>query len=171
MGNLIFKYVGRFLILVFVQILIFDQMRFSGYISPYIYIIFILTLPLDVSKTTLLLSSFALGLSIDLFSDSLGMHAAASVFMAFCRPAVVNLISTKKEFEEGLIPSLANMGIRWLIPYTVILVFLHHTFLFFVEIFSFAEFWSTIARALMSSILTFSIIIISHYLFDKIPKK
>jgi rod shape-determining protein MreD len=171
MSNIILKYVGRFLILVFVQILIFDQMRFSGYISPYIYIIFILALPLGVSKTVLLFSSFALGLSIDLFSDSLGMHAAASVFMAFCRPFIINAISIKTDFEEGLTPSLANMGIRWLIPYTVILVFLHHTFLFFVEIFSFAEFWSTIAKSLMSTVLTFSIIIIIHYLFDKIAKK
>ncbi len=171
MGTQVLKYIAKFFSLVLLQILIFDQLRFSGYISPYIYIIFVLNLPLNFSKTAILFMAFAIGLTIDVFSDSLGIHAAATVFMAFCRPAVIDLISTKKEFEEEATPSLGFMGIRWIIPYTVILVFLHHTFLFFAEIFSFKEFWATISRAFISTFFTFLLIIITHYLFDKIAKK
>ncbi|MBS4013637.1 MAG: rod shape-determining protein MreD [Bacteroidetes bacterium] len=171
MGTQVLKYIAKFFFLVLLQILIFDQLRFSGYISPYIYIIFILNLPLNFSKTANLLLAFAIGITIDIFSDSLGIHTAATVFMAFCRPSVINLISTKKEFEEEAIPSIGYMGIRWIIPYTIILVFLHHTFLFFAEIFSLKEFWATISRAFISSFFSFIIILITHYLFDKIAKK
>ncbi|MFW5793262.1 MAG: rod shape-determining protein MreD [Bacteroidota bacterium] len=148
-----------------------NQINFSGYITPYAYVLFILLLPFDVPKTALLISAFVLGLSIDMFMDSLGMHAAACVFMAFFRPAVINLISLKKDFEEGSIPTIKNNGLRWMAAYTLILVFIHHGFLFFVEVFSLAEFWQTIGRTLLSSATTFVIIIIFYYLFGKLSKK
>ena len=171
MGQTILKYTVRFIFLITVQVLILNQIKFSGYFTPYIYIAFILMLPLDIPKTALLILSFMLGIVIDMFSNSPGMHAAACVFMAFCRPAVINLISIKKDFEDGITPTVKNMGAKWVFLYTLILVFIHHSFLFFVEIFSFNEFFKTISRAFLSSMFSFLIIIISHYLFEKLSKK
>lgn len=171
MGKTILKHIFRFIILVFFQVFILNQVKFSGYITPYAYIFFILLLPFNVPKTTLLISAFFLGLSVDLFLDSPGMHASASVFMAFLRPTIINLISIKTDFEEDEEPSIRNNGIKWIASYSILLVFIHHTFLFFVEIFSLSEFWKTMGRSISSSAVTFVIIIILFFLFGKLSKK
>ncbi len=157
----------RFIILILLQVLVFNNIHFRGYINPYIYIMFILLLPFEIPHWLLLISAFALGFGVDLFTDTMGMHTAASVFMAFCRPSVLRMISSTKDYEPGIYPGIKDLGFNWFFNYSVILVLLHHTVYFFLEVFTFHEFFYTFWRIVFSSFFTLLFIIIGQYLFYK----
>lgn len=167
MNNIYLKTILRFIILVLLQVLVFNNIHFRGYVNPYIYIMFILMLPFEIPSWLLLISAFGIGISIDLFSDTMGMHAAASVFMAFCRPAVLRMVSSTKDYELGLNPSIKDLGFNWFLNYSLILILLHHLFYFYLEVFTFHEFFYTFWRVIFSSFFTLLFIIISQYLFYK----
>ena len=171
MNNLVLKHISRFVLLVLVQVFVLNKIQFSGYINPYLYVLFILSLPFTIPKGLLLVSAFLMGLSIDFFSGMLGIHAAASVFMAYFRPGVIKLLGVKDDVEPGLEPSVANFDFLWYLTYSTILVFLHHLLLFFLEIFRFSEFFSTMGRVVISTVFTVAIIIIVQYLFFKKQEK
>jgi len=126
MSNNLLKNSIRFVVLIFLQVLILDKINFGGHINPYFYVYFILLLPFEVSGWVLLISSFLLGFIIDLFSGTLGMHTASSVLMAFSRPIVIKSIGSSKEYESGMQPSIHDLGFRWFFTYSLILIFIHH---------------------------------------------
>ena len=100
----------RFIVLVLIQIFILNNINFRGYLDPYLYVLFILLLPFDTPKWLLLLSAFLIGFFVDLFSHSLGMNAAASVFMAFMRPAILQLLSPGREYDPDIQPGISGFG-------------------------------------------------------------
>lgn len=163
----IINIVLRFFILILVQALILNNIQLGGYVNPYLYVLFILLLPLQTPKWLLLFLGLILGLSIDMFSNTMGMHAFATVFMSFCRPMVLKIMSPREgyDFENKL--NVRDMGISWFVTYSGILVLLHHFVLFYLEVFRFSEFFSTFIRVILSSFLTLILIVISQYLFSK----
>jgi len=165
MLNIILKSILRFVFLVLLQVLIIKNIELGRFINPFIYVLFILMLPFETPKGILLLSSFLLGITIDMFYDTSGMHAAACVFMAFSRPAVLKLFSPRDGYEGETKPTMEYLGASWFISYSSILILLHHFVLFFIEMFSFSEFFSTIFRVIVSSIFTLILVVISQYFF------
>lgn len=155
----------RFVVLVAAQVLLIDHMSLGGYINPSLYILFILLLPFEVPGAVLLISSFLLGLSVDFFSNSTGLHAAASVFMAFMRPSVIKAVGAPAEYEEHLTPGIHDMGTRWFLVYSLFLVMLHQLAISVLESFSFAEAGLIFLRMLLSSIFTLLLITLVEYLF------
>ena len=144
---------------VLLQVLIFNNVQLAGTINPYLYILFILWLPIDMNKALVMGVAFLLGLSVDVFSDTIGMHASACVFLAFVRPFVFNVLAPRDGYELNVQPTAQALGWFWFLRYAAIGVFLHHFFLFFVEVFRFAEFFDTITRIATSSV--FSLVLIS----------
>jgi hypothetical protein len=112
----------------------------------------------------LLISGFLLGISVDIFSDTLGLHASASVFMAFLRPYVLSVISPREGYESGTYPRVFYYGFTWFLHYAVILVVMHHLFLFYFEVFRFSEFFRTFLRVVLSSSFSIAIIVLSQYI-------
>jgi rod shape-determining protein MreD len=157
------KYIIRFLILVLLQVLVFNNIQVSGFINPYFYILFILLLPFETPKWSLPLIGFLLGLSIDLFTQTTGIHASATVLMAFARPYVLSLISPREGYEPGSYPRLYYYGLEWFLKYSVILICIHHFFLFYVEIFRISDFFATFLRATLSSVFSIIFIVLSQY--------
>jgi len=166
----VFDNLIRFLVLTLFQVFILNNVQLNGYINPYIYILFILLLPFETPKWLLLVLAFLQGLTIDMFVQTPGMHAAACVFMAFMRPFIISTISSKKEYEPGIQPSIQDLGSVWFISYATILTLSHHLVLFFAEVFHFSEFFITIQRVIYSTIITLILIIISQYVFYKPPR-
>ena len=164
------KNIIRFVLLVAFQVLILNHLNLGAYIYPAVYVYFILLLPFETAGWVLLLSSFALGLSVDFFSNTLGLNAAASVFMAFCRPGALKLLKSKREYEPGIQPGIMDLGFQWFFFYALILVVLHHTALFFLEVFSFSEIRQTLYRTGMSSAATIVLILVFQFLFTKQDK-
>jgi hypothetical protein len=120
-------------------------------------------LPLSTPRYIVLLSGFLIGLTIDIFSNSLGLHAAAAVFIAYIRPFVVRSISDREE-EINDYPGLKQNKFSWFLYYTAVMVFFHHFILFYLEIFSFTQFFSTLLRVVLSSFLSIFVIVLSQFL-------
>jgi hypothetical protein len=161
------RYIAFFILVVLLQVLIFNHIQFSNLINPYFYVLFVLILPFDTPKSFLLISSFLLGLSIDLLSNTPGMHAAATTLMAFCRPRVLKWISPRDDYESGTLPTLYYYGLNWFLKYTLILVLIHHFTLFYIEMFRWSDFFFTFLRVIASTVFSSFLIIISQYFFMK----
>jgi len=171
MTNLVSRNIIRFLFLIFFQVLVLNHINLGGYTNPYLYVYFILLLPFATPRWLLLVLAFIMGLSIDLFSNTPGLNAAATVLMAFCRPFVIRLISNIPEEEMGIQPSLRIQGFKWFLSYATILVLIHHFALFYLEIFRFTEFFQTLWRLILSSIFTLGLIFLSELIFYGRSKK
>jgi rod shape-determining protein MreD len=157
--------VFRFVLLVLIQVLVLNNINFRGYLDPYLYVLFILLLPFETPNWALLVLAFSIGFFVDLFSGTMGMNASASVFMAFIRPAVIRLVAAGREYDTGLKPTMGDMGFRWFLSYSLILILVHHTVLFLLEAFGFSGFLSTLYRILVNTIFTSLLVILSQFLF------
>jgi rod shape-determining protein MreD len=153
----------RFFTVILLQVLLLDNVQMGGYLNPYFYVIFIILLPFEVPNWLLLSLAFLLGLSIDFFNGTPGMHAAASVFMAFVRPFILKNFSPRDGYESGTFPGIHYYGIEWFTKYAVILILAHHFFLFFIEAFRFSDILFTLTRIILSTILTSVIIVLSQF--------
>ncbi len=166
MNNVFINNIIRFIILILFQVFILNNIEINGYINPYFYVYFILLLPFETPKWLLLTSAFLLGLSIGIFSNSIGINSAACVLIAFLRPGLITVLTSKREFETGIKPGIRDLGFAWFFYYSLVLVFIHHCALFFLEAFSFHNFWFTFYQILASSGLSILLIIFSQYLFS-----
>jgi rod shape-determining protein MreD len=144
--------------------MVLNNIQFSGYINPYMYILFILLLPFETPGWLVLIFAFFLGLSIDKFSGTIGMHASASVFMAFIRPFVLQLIAPRDGYETGKLPRIYYYGIGWFLKYAFSLILLHHLFLFTIEVFNFNSYYLVLVRTILSTIFTTLLVIVSQYI-------
>lgn len=152
----------RFVLLIAAQILIFDNIHFNGYINPFPYILFIILYPVNGNKYGLLISSFLLGLTIDYFLNSGGVHAASSVLLAFVRPSIF-------KFSFGLSYEYQTVRLNdSLTPERFSFIFLavviHHLALFVLEVFTFEYLWDIVLKTLVSTVFTIIICILIIYL-------
>jgi hypothetical protein len=152
-----------FIGLVLTQVLILNQVQFSGFVNPYIYILFILLLPLSSPRYLVLLLAFLLGITIDVFSNSLGIHAFSTVLAAYIRPLVIRLISNREE-DRNDYPGLVQNKFQWFLSYTSIMVFMHHLVLFYLEVFTFSNFFETLFRVFLSSVFSIIVIVLSQFI-------
>lgn len=152
-----------FVVLVLIQVLVLNQVQFSGFVNPYIYLLFILLLPLSAPRYAVLILAFLIGLTIDVFSNSLGVHAAASVFIAYARPLVIRVISNREE-DRSDYPGLFQTKLSWFLSYVTIMVLMHHLVLFYLEVFTFSHFGNTLLRVFISSAFSIFVIVLSQFL-------
>ena len=169
MINETIKNIFRFIFLVLFQVLILNNIQLSGYLNPFLYVLFILMLPFQTADWLVLVLAFVLGISIDMFADTGGLHAASCVLMAFFRKPILKLISPRDGYDVVQKPTIQQFGFGWFFSYAGILVLVHHFFLFYIETFSFSEFLSTLFRVILSSIFTLTLIFISQFFFSN-PK-
>ena len=167
----ILRIIFRFIILIAVQVLILNHVEISGYINPFLYVLFILMLPVRIPRTVLLLIAFATGLCIDVFSNTAGMHAAACVLMAYMRPGWLKIIAPRDGYDAEAVPSVKRFGFQWFIIYSSVMVLIHHVYLFFIEVFRLNEFFSTLLRVILSSIGTFTFLYVIQFLFYKTTRR
>lgn len=167
MINNIIKNSVRFIVLVLLQVLIVQNIRLGSYIILFPYILFILLLPFETPKLGVLLCAFLIGLTIDMFYDTAGMHAAACTLIGFSRYYVLKLLSPREGYEPGLTPNIDSMGSVWFITYALLIIFIHHLFFFYLEIFRFNEFFRTLLRVFLSTIGTFCFVYVVQFLFYK----
>ena len=164
MINRILRYAMIFALLTLLQLGLFNNIQFSGYVNPYVYIMFIMLLPVETAAWLLLIISFLTGLLIDLFMSTPGMHTSATVFAGFIRPYVLRLISPREGYEASSEPSMSVFGFRWYFFYTLIIVFVHHLLLFYLEVFRLTDFLTTFLRVILSSLFTSIFILLLEYM-------
>ena len=167
-SNIYFILSIRFIVLVLLQVLILNNINFLGYINPYIYLLFILTFPFNGNKSLLIVLSFLIGLTIDLFGDSGGIHAAACVVIAYLRPVILKF-SFGVSYEYNSIKiNKVDFGQRLI--YISVMVFLHHIVLFSMEIFNINHIMLLLKSTLFSGIFSIILILSSISIFSKKSK-
>jgi rod shape-determining protein MreD len=155
----------RFIVLVFIQVFLLKNITLYNLSTPYLYIMFILLLPFETPNLLLFVLAFALGLTIDAFYDTPGLHAAACVVLALVRVLFISITVQKEGFDNEPEPTLSIMGFRWFFTYIVVLTLFHHFFLFNLEVFSFSGMQYTLMRVILSSVFTILLILVSGLLF------
>jgi rod shape-determining protein MreD len=165
------KYLPKYLLIfatcILLQVVIFNGMQISRFLNPSFYVLFILLLPFETPKWLQLISAFALGVIIDAFMNTHGMNTAAIVFMAFLRPAVLNIVSPREGYEPGSFPRISQMGFTWFLKYSVILITFHQFTLFFIEAMSFNFVGMTLLVATANTIATAFFVVVSQYIMFK----
>jgi rod shape-determining protein MreD len=164
MINRILRYTLIFVLLLLLQLFLFNNIQFSGYVNPYVYILFILLLPVEIPAWLLLIISFFTGLIIDLLTGTPGMHTSATVLAGFARPYVLRLISPREGYETGSGPSMFVYGFKWFLLYTIFIVLIHHILLFYLEVFRLSDFFNTFLRVMLSSLFSVTFILLLEYI-------
>ncbi|MDC8003044.1 rod shape-determining protein MreD [Aureisphaera galaxeae] len=164
-NNAIVVNIVRFITLVLVQVLILNHINLAGYINPYLYPLFILVFPLTGNKSLLILISFFLGLTIDMFGDSGGVHAAACIFIAWIRPVAL-------KYSFGVSYQLNTLKISTApftqqLIYIFAMVLLHHLMLFSMEIFNVNQILLVLKSTLFSGIFSAILMVFSILLFSR----
>ena len=153
----------QFVALLVLQLLLFNNIQFSGFINPYVYVLFFLLLPFTISNALMLILGLLMGLALDLFMGTPGVHAAATVLVAFIRPGVLKVIAPHDGYDTNTLPRISYMGLEWFVKYTIIIVVVHHLVLFYVEVFSFSHFFHTLLKVMLSSVFSCAFIILSQF--------
>ena len=161
----------RFVVLVLLQVLVINHIRLGGYVHPYIYLIFIMLLPFSTPKWQLLVLGFVLGLTVDLFTGTPGLHAGATTLMAFCRPSIIKLVTGNQKFENITEPNLGQLGGIWFLRYVLCMVLIHHFALFLLESFSFRLIGQVLLRLLLSVPVSVFLIMMILYIFKREKKR
>jgi rod shape-determining protein MreD len=165
MGRAIIVNLIRFVFLVFIQVFLLKNISLYNLSTPYLYILFILLLPFETPNVLLFLLAFLLGLTIDMFYNTPGLHSASCVLLAFVRILFISITVQKEGFDNEPEPTLSVMGFRWFFTYALILTLFHHFFLFNLEVFRFSEIQYTLTRVVLSTIFTVFLMLVSGLLF------
>ena len=162
--SVILSAISFFVLLVF-QVMLFKKLVLYNTAFCFIYIAFVLLLPVETNPLLLMLLAFILGLMIDVFYDHQGMHAAASVAIAYLRNYWLALITPQTGYEAGVSPTLSSFGFIWFITYVTPLIVLHHLILFFVDAGGAGFFGLTMAKVFASVLFTLFVLMLYQYFF------
>ncbi|MFN6378787.1 MAG: rod shape-determining protein MreD [Flavobacteriales bacterium] len=155
----------RILFLILLQNLVVNRMQpLDGLILPWIYIFGILMLPFETPRWLTLLISFAVGWIMDFFSGPPGLHTSACLLLGFLQPLIQRLFSPREGYEINQRPTVQSMGLPWYLTYAGILTLIHHTWLFFMEVLRFSDFFYQLLHIVMSVAATLFLMTIGQYL-------
>lgn len=154
----------RFILLVLFQVLVFNHLNFFGAINPMVYILFLYWYPIKQNRAVLILTSFAMGLAIDIFSDTMALHAAAMVTIAYLRPTIMRFcFGVNYEFQSF---KLTNSTKAQQITFLALLILIHHVVFFSLEIFSFSNLLVILKKIVTTSAVTLPLCLLISSLFS-----
>ncbi len=162
MNSTILNNSARFVFLLLLQVLVFNNINLFGFINPFPYVLFIVLFPVNANKNALLISSFFLGLMLDIFLNSGGVHTAACLILAYIRPYLFK-VSFGLSYEYQTV-RLNDVVTPERFSFILFSVLIHHLVLFILEIFSVDFIWEIGIRALCSTVLTLVLCILIIYL-------
>ena len=165
MSRSVIEQTTRFIVLVLLQVLILNNINFLGDINPYVYVLFIALFPVINNRMTFIFLSFLIGLCIDIFSDTGGIHAAASVFVGYARPLFLKFAFGMTYEHQTIRISQSDIGQRLI--YFTLIILVHHLILFSLEIFSLSMIPSILKLTLFSGIFSILLSILGTTLFSK----
>ncbi len=163
LNNVIAINIVRFVLLVLAQVLVFNHLNFFGSINPMVYIIFLYWYPIRENRAIFLLVSFLLGLSVDIFSDTLALHAFSTLTIAYARPVIMRFcFGVNYEFQTFTFNNTTRIQ---RITFLASLVLTHHLVFFTFEILSLSHILLLLKKVLLTSILTIFVCVLLSSLF------
>lgn len=170
MTGVVLKNMRRWVLLMAIQIFILNNIYLGGVFNPYLYVLIILSLPVEISAVSVLFLGFFSGLILDLFSHTLGMHTMALTLVGFIRPKVLSMVAPRDGFDLGASVNVQDLGWSKYSFYALLLIFPHHLLLFVLEGFSSGLFWLAVQKTIFNTILTFVLVLLVQS-FSPIKKK
>lgn len=161
------SYAFLVLLLGLVQIFFLKNLALFGLAFGFLYLLGILLLPTSIQSFPLMLIAFFMGLAIDVFYETIGMHAAASTLMAFLRPIWLKVTSPSGGYDEIEEPSLSELGLGRFISYSFPLIFIFSVAFFIADQWGTGSFFGVINKSILSSIFTLLLVILVQLLFFK----
>jgi len=161
------KNIIRFCLFIFAQVFILNRIPpLHQLITPYIYYLFILWLPFKMGRRTQMLLAFVLGLTLDSFTNTYGLHTAPCVFIAYLRPFLINFLISQEGAESNYNePSIKSMGFTSYLIYIAILTLVHHSFLFFLQALQTGGYFYFILKTFSSAAISLLLIMLVELLF------
>lgn len=152
------KQIGRYVVVMLLQVLLFDQLQLWGVCHPYVYVLCLLMMPITLPHTVEMLIGAGVGLVMDVFCNSLGVHTASCILLMFIRPYLLGaFVNDTDRLNEQI--SLRSIGMEALIKYVVILVVIHHLMVFTLAAWSWSHIWFVLIETLVSSLISCLIVI------------
>lgn len=152
------QYLFLTVLILLVQVLILNNIHLGGFATPFLYIWLILKLPNDLSRPLTITIGFFLGLIVDIFSNTPGMHALATSFLAYMKEPLMVLFVPREDVKGG-VASIKLMGMGAYLRFLISAVILFCALLYIIEAFSFFNGWILLAKIVSSSVFTFLLII------------
>ena len=171
MNNSWVKYSLYFIFIILLQGLVFNQIQLNGMVYPMVYIIAIVMLPFETSLVLTISISLFLGISVDMFSDTFGLHTSSSLVIGYFRPKLLSVLRPRDGYDSILLPSIHDMGKSWFLMFSTLLIAIHHLWFFSVELLRFDLIGMIIIKTLFSTLTTLFIIVLLQYLLYKPTKK
>jgi hypothetical protein len=165
MNKLGFTHLLQFFIFVALQIFLVQYLVLFNTGFCFIYIAFLLFLPIQLPPVILLLMAFTTGITVDTFYDTAGIHAAACVLLAYIRPHLLRFLTPRDDYDANDTVNVRLMGWGWFTTYALVLIFLHHLLLFFLELGGLKVVGFTLLKVLASTLYTFVVMVIVQLLF------
>lgn len=165
MLNDLLKHTLRWILLVLLQITIFNNIQFLGILNPFVYLFVVLMFPLGMPRGVLMLLAFVTGLTIDIFSNTGGLHAAACTLVAFVRPYWVKITIPRSNYDELQNIRIKDIEFGQFLTYTSVLVLTHHLFLYITESLEWSETLLILGKTITNGLITTAIVIAFRY-FD-----
>ncbi len=170
MMGLIANNIIRFVLLLILQASVFNEIDLGVYAHIYLYLLFILLLPIDLPGWILLPVCFILGLMVDISLNTAGLHTSTATLTAFVRPLVLRLLKPREGYELNQTPNLFTMGFNWFVSYTTILVTVHHVWLFTLETFHFSDTFFILLKIMASALLNVVLLLLTEVLTAQFAK-
>lgn len=160
------NFIFLFFLLLFLQVFVLNNILFLGHINPYVYIAFVFLYPIKEKRFSILLYSFLLGIGVDFFSDTGGIHAFSTVFIAYIRLFFVRLYFRKTSTDYPFF-NLHSESFGKIFNYVVTLTLVHHFIYFSFINFSFQNFGNLLLNTIFSSVFTLILYFLGTYIFMK----
>lgn len=148
------------LIIIALQVLIFNHVHIFGYATPLICVYILLTFPLKMPKWSKLMWGFCIGAIQDAFANTPGIMAATLTFMALLQSPLLKILGGQNDNDgdEMEVPSIKTLGTFSFLRYAAVAVFIQTLVFYLLMTFNFFDFVDTAINIVGSSVLSFLII-------------
>ena len=152
------KQIGRYIVVMALQVLLFNQLQLAGVCHPYVYILCLLMMPPTLPPIAEMLIGAAAGLAMDAFCNSMGIHMAACVLIMLLRPYLIGrMVNDKDRLNEEI--SIHSLGFETMLRYTLIMVVVHHMTVFLLAAWNWSHIGFAMLETLVSGLLTIVILL------------
>ena len=171
MSKLVWRNIGRFVLLMLLQLLVLNHVYLGGYVMPMLYVLFVLMLPTSLKRIPMLLLAFATGLLVDIMSGALGFHALACTVVAMVRILTSDRMLTRGENVVIAVPGIYSVTPQYFIGYAMLLLALFYFVFFSLELFSFRGLGGVLLATVCSTVVTTLLVVLYQVVFIRRRKE
>ena len=171
MNMRIWRIIGRFVLLMAIQLVVLNHVYLGGYVMPMLYVLFVLMLPTDMGRIPMLLTAFGTGFLVDVMNNMLGFHALACTLLAMMRILFADRILTRGEPVTIEVPSIYTVTPQYFISYLMLMLAVYYLVFYTIEVFSFRGFGGVLLATVCSTIVTTLLAVLYQLIFIKREKQ